>query len=76
MIKIMLVILAMLCMSEEIPSIEIGATVYKAPPGKSLACNGHRYNTNNEWVSLPTEWFLSGLVDCGDLVYTCLPNGH
>ena len=59
-----------------IPSVKAGLTVYKAFPGKALGCSGRFYDESREWVALPTEWFLGGTVDCGDLVYTCLSNGH
>lgn len=57
-------------------AITLGVTVYEAEPGKALACHGHPYDTAEEWVAVPTEWVLSGFVECGDLVYGCLPNGH
>jgi hypothetical protein len=73
---IALLFLAVLSTPQPTPSVEAGATVYEAKIGKNLACNGHKYNTDDEWVAVPTEWILGGIVNCGDRVYTCLPNGY
>lgn len=45
----------------------LGITTYSAPIGKNLACGG-TYNEKQEWVAVPTEWVLGGIVNCGDLV--------
>lgn len=74
--KPLLLLLALLFVLRPTPSVEVGLTVYKASPGKALGCSGQVYDESKEWVALPTEWFLGGTVDCGDLVYTCLPNGY
>jgi hypothetical protein len=57
-------------------AIMMGVTVYEAPPGKALACRGHAYDLDREWIAVPTEWILGGYLNCGDRIYTCLPNGY
>jgi len=57
-------------------AITMGVTIYEAPEGTGLACRGHAYDTSKEWVAVPTEWLLGGYLDCKDLAYGCLPNGH
>lgn len=77
MIKLLaLVVLALLFVPNPIPSVHVGATIYNSWVGKSLACNGHRFNERDDWVAVPIEWIKSGVVSCGDRVYACLNNGH
>ena len=59
-------------------TVHVGVTRYRAPTGTRLACTGYTgrtYNVSHDWVAVPTEWVLSGLVACGDMVEITYPDG-
>lgn len=60
------------------PTVHVGVTRYHAPEGTHLACTGYTgrtYNARHDWVAVPTEWVLSGVVECGDMVEITYPDG-